>query len=244
MIRTRTPSRAAARAIRAAVAGGLVLAAFAGVAPASANGAAPADAATVGTAAVGATAVDTAKADGAAADQRGGKPGRPASVSGTGRISYAFSPDDEIWFTVDARADPYTRPVPGTGAADGLPTDARGTIRFSHREARTGKVYSTVGEVDCLSTGGPVATLTAMVSTPDTGGGKARIGLSILQGDGREGGRLGFSWGVANLDVGEDGQAYQPVVGTCMAPAPFAPVIRGGFDVHHTELQPRKPSGR
>ncbi|MFJ6382472.1 hypothetical protein ACIQI7_21020 [Kitasatospora sp. NPDC092039] len=220
MFRTRTRNRATARVARASVAGGLVLAALTGVAPASASGA------------------GTASADAVASDHRDGRPARPASVSGSARISYAFSPDDEIWFTVDAQAAPYTHPLPGTNAPDGLPTDARGTVRYSHRVAATGEVHSAEAEVDCLSTGGPVATLTAVIPASNTGNAKERIGLSVHQGSGREGGRLGFSWGVANLDVGEDGKPYQPVVGTCMAPAPFAPVIRGGFAVHHTELEP------
>ncbi|WP_188301769.1 hypothetical protein [Streptomyces sp. CBMA156] len=242
MFRTRTRHRATVRAIRvgrvgrvgravrASVAGGLVLAALTGVAPASATGTESASA--------------TATASATESGRRDGRPARPAGVSGSARISYAFSPDDEIRFTVDAQAAPYTRPYPGTNAAGGLPTDARGTVRYSHRVAATGQVYQAVAEVDCLSTGGPVATLTAVVSTSDTGNAGERIGLSIHQGSGGEGGRLGFSWGVANLDVGADGKPYQPVVGTCMAPAPFAPVIRGGFTVHHTELEPPLPAGR
>lgn len=173
-----------------------------------------------------------------------GRAARPASVSGKARVSYAFSPDDEIWFTVDARAKPYSRPLPGTKAPDGLPTDAVGTIHYSHRVAATGVVYNAVAEVDCLSTGGPVATVTAVVTTSDIGNANERIGLSVYQGRGRDGDRLGFSWGVANLDMGPDQQPYQPVVGTCMAPAPFAPVLRGGFSVHHVELEAPKTPGR
>ncbi|MEV0194558.1 hypothetical protein AB0I39_39300 [Kitasatospora purpeofusca] len=161
-----------------------------------------------------------------------------------GRISYVFSPDDEIWFTVDARAKPYSRPLPGTGAPDGLPTDAVGTVRYSHRVAATGVVHSARAAVDCLSTGGPVATLTAAVTTSDTGNASERIGLSIHRGSGRDGDRLGFSWDVADLDLGPDQKPYRPVVGTCMAPAPFAPVIRGGFTVHHVELEAPRTPGR
>ncbi|MFJ9457759.1 hypothetical protein ACIRST_22085 [Kitasatospora sp. NPDC101447] len=232
-IRTRIRSRASARACaracvsaraaRGVAAAGLALVALTGVAPASATGAASATA-------------PSAEQDGRAA--------RPASVSGTARISYAFSPDDEIRFTVDALAAPYTHRFPGTGAAEGLPTDARGTVRYSHRTADTGKVYSAEAQVDCLSTGGPVATLTAVVTRSDVGNTGERIGLSIYQGSGHGDARLGFSWGVANMDVGADGKPYQPVVGTCMAPAPFAPVLRGGFTVHHTELEAPGTAGR
>ncbi|WP_327063910.1 hypothetical protein OG715_02955 [Kitasatospora purpeofusca] len=224
--RIRTRNRAAVRTARATAAAGLALAALTGVAPASA------DALSVG---------------GSGSEGREGHDGRaarPASVSGKARVSYAFSPDDEIWFTVDARAKPYSRPLPGTKAPDGLPTDAVGTIHYSHRVAATGVVYNAVAEVDCLSTGGPVATVTAVVTTSDIGNANERIGLSVYQGRGRDGDRLGFSWGVANLDMGPDQQPYQPVVGTCMAPAPFAPVLRGGFSVHHVELEAPKTPGR
>ncbi|MQS11354.1 hypothetical protein F7Q99_03365 [Streptomyces kaniharaensis] len=160
---------------------------------------------------------------------------RPASVSGTGRISYAFSPSDEIWFTVDAQAAPFTHPFPGVDKLEhGLPTDARGTVRWSHRDASTGTVYRAEAAVDCLVTGGPVATLTAVVTTSDIGNVGERIGLSIYDGHGRS--RLGFSWGIGNLDVDAAGRPRPAVTGTCMAPAPFAPVVNGGFTVHHTEL--------
>ncbi|WP_406096657.1 hypothetical protein [Kitasatospora purpeofusca] len=242
MFRIRTRNRAAVRTARATAAAGLALAALTGVAPASA------DALSVGSGSVGSGSVhsvsDGSVSVGSAPDGRDARSARPASVSGKARVSYAFSPDDEIWFTVDARAKPYSRPLPGTKAPDGLPTDAVGTIRYSHRVAATGAVYSAEAAVDCLSTGGPVATLTAVVTTSDIGNANERIGLSVYQGSGRDGDRLGFSWGVANLDMGPDQQPYQPVVGTCMAPAPFAPVVRGGFTVHHVELEAPKTPGR
>ncbi|MFB8205956.1 hypothetical protein [Kitasatospora purpeofusca] len=222
----RTRNRAAVRTARATAAAGLALAALTGVAPASAD------------------ALSVPGSDSSVLDRRDGRDERPASVSGKGRISYAFSPEDEIWFTVDAHAKPYSRPLPGTDAPDGLPTDAVGTVHYSHRVAATGVVYSAEAAVDCLSTGGPVATLTAVVTTSDTGNADQRIGLSIYRGSDRDGARLGFSWGVANLDMGPDQKPYQPVVGTCMAPAPFAPVIRGGFTVHHVELEAPKAPGR
>ncbi|MFB8242977.1 hypothetical protein ACFC58_41220 [Kitasatospora purpeofusca] len=226
MFRIRTRSRATVRTVRAAAAAGLALAVLTGIAPGSA------DALSTGS---GSGSVDPGSSR-SGSDGRDGRPARPASVAGSARISYAFSPDDEIWFTVDARAQPYSHPLPGTNAPNGLPTDAVGTVRYSHRVAATGEVHSTEAAVDCLSTGGPVATLTAVIGTPEAGKPTERIGLSIYQGSGRDVARLGFSWGVANLDTGLDGKPYQPVVGTCMAPAPFAPVLRGGFTVHHVEL--------
>ncbi|MFE3503954.1 hypothetical protein [Kitasatospora sp. NPDC059160] len=162
-----------------------------------------------------------------------------ARVSGSGRIHYAPRPDDEIRFTVDAVAAPGSRPLPGI--PHGLPTDARGTVHFSHRVVGTGEVHQADAAVDCLATGGPVATLTAVITKSDAMPVGQRIGLSIYDAPGHGRDRLGFSWGVGNVDVDKDGKPYQPVVGTCMALAPFAPVTSGGFTVHSVELP--TPSG-
>ncbi|MFD8706218.1 hypothetical protein ACFV1W_27050 [Kitasatospora sp. NPDC059648] len=156
-----------------------------------------------------------------------------ARVSGSARIHYALSPDDEIRFTVNAEGAPYTRPVPGVPT--GLPTDARGTVHFSHRTA-SGDFRQSDATVDCLSTGGPVATLSAVITKSDAMPVGQRIGLSVYDAHGHGKNRLGFSWGVGNMDLDKDGNPYQPVVGTCMAIAPFAPVTAGGFTVHSVEL--------
>lgn len=43
--------------------------------------------------------------------------------------------------------------------------------------------------------------------------------------------------------VDENGQPLRPQVGTCMAPAPFTTVIKGGFKVVHAEItkSPEQP---
>ncbi|MFJ9772255.1 hypothetical protein ACIRVF_13575 [Kitasatospora sp. NPDC101157] len=156
-----------------------------------------------------------------------------ARVSGSARIHYALSPDDEIRFTVNAESAPYTHPVPGVPT--GLPTDARGTVHFSHRTG-SGDFRQSDATVDCLSTGGPVATLSAVITKSDAMPVGQRIGLSVYDAHGQGKDRLGFSWGVGNMDLDKDGNPYQPVVGTCMAIAPFAPVTAGGFTVQSVEL--------
>ncbi|GHG53566.1 hypothetical protein GCM10018779_15640 [Streptomyces griseocarneus] len=156
-------------------------------------------------------------------------------MSGQARISYAYSPKDEIRFSVDAQSAPFSRPVDQFPM--GMPTDARGKVTIYHwspgkKEARRGEAA-----VDCLVTGGDTATLTAVVTTsqdPKEIG--TRMGFSVRTG-GPGKGRFGFHLGVSNLDV-VDGKAVMPHVGTCMAPAPFAPVAEGGFTVRHAELPP------
>ncbi|MFD5694286.1 hypothetical protein [Streptomyces rubiginosohelvolus] len=168
------------------------------------------------------------------------KPARTASVQGSARIHYVFSPDDDIRFTIDAEAAPYSRPLPGLPR--GLPTDARGTVSFRHVVAATGQIGTAKARVDCLVTGGGTATLTAVVTRSDVGPVGERLGFSVSEGRAGEPDRLGFSWGVANVDpekADEQGNVTAPKVGTCMAPAPFAPATRGGFRVRHAELPPQ-----
>ncbi|MFI1252444.1 hypothetical protein ACH4U6_01380 [Streptomyces netropsis] len=168
-----------------------------------------------------------------------------ASVHGGGRIFYGFVPDDDIRFTVDATSAPYSRPYPGVPALkNGLPTDAKGTVTISHWSAKDNKTMKSVATVDCLVTGDRTATVTATITTvndpelADTIG--ERRGFSVYDGKGGRD-RFGFSWGVGNLDTDEKGNPVPGRVGTCMAPAPFAPVVKGGFTVRHAELATEPP---
>ncbi|MGW3044162.1 hypothetical protein ACWC9T_29900 [Kitasatospora sp. NPDC001159] len=156
----------------------------------------------------------------------------PARVTGSARILYGLVPNHEIWFTIDAEGAPHSHPLPNLPT--GLPTDAKGIVHFSHR-TDSGDVREADATVDCLATGGPVATLTAVITKSNGMPVGQRIGLSIYDAHGHGKDRLGFSWGVGNSAVDKDGNAYQPVVGTCMALAPFAPVIRGGYTVHSVD---------
>ncbi|MFI6940542.1 hypothetical protein ACIBI4_14820 [Streptomyces sp. NPDC050418] len=163
---------------------------------------------------------------------------RKASVHGSARIAYAYSPDHTIRFTVHAEAAPFTRPMPGLDLP-GLPTDAKGTVRISHYVPETGETGTSTARIDCMVTGGRTATLTAIVTKSNVQEVGRRIGISVQESRGAEPGRLGFGWDIVNFEPREtddEGRAVQPPVGTCMAPAPFAPVIRGGFDVVHAGL--------
>lgn len=153
----------------------------------------------------------------------GGAGAEPAAVTGSAQIRYHFAPEDDIRFHFDAHAAPFTRPTPQ--APSGLPTDARGTVLFSH--VVDGTTFRAEAAVDCLLTGGPSATLTAVVTSTSHGRlpRGVRLGFSVL--DGRQD-RMGFSWGLA------DGTDLRP----CLAPAPFAAVVRGGFAVRHADVPP------
>lgn len=181
----------------------------------------------------GSTPAASAAPSGAAAVSKA--PTGLARVSGQARVFYAYSPHDEIRFSVDATAAPFSRPV--GGLPQGMPTDARGTVTVSHWSPGKGQGRRAEAAVDCLVTGGGTATLSARVTKsedPDEIG--ERLGFSVTSG-GPGKGRFGFSWAVSNVDV-VDGKAVFPHVGTCMAPAPFAAVTKGGFKVRHAELPP------
>jgi hypothetical protein len=186
---------------------------------------------------VGATAVagiTTAQAE----------PAKPkvARVSGAADFMLPFHPDDDVrHFAFDATATPYTRPLPG--APQGLPTDARGTVEISHYVAALNQTVRAEGTVDCLVTAPGTATLTAKITRADEPiqdwVGK-RLGFSV-QDNGRHD-RVGLSWTVVNLNQNPKGEWEESPVGTCMAPAPFAPVTKGDYQVRHGEL-PQAPKG-
>ncbi len=164
-----------------------------------------------------------------------------ASVHGGGSVFYAYSPDDDIRFTVDAEAAPFTRPFPDPHGQNGAPTDARGKVTVYHYSPEYEVTGTSEAEVDCLVTGGRTATVTAVVTKSTTGWEGKRIGISVQ--DGSHGGpdRVGFSWGVANIDPPNQepgGDVVKPTVGTCMAPAPFTEVVKGGFKVTPAPLPP------
>ncbi|MFJ3722490.1 hypothetical protein ACIPYQ_07920 [Streptomyces sp. NPDC090045] len=165
-----------------------------------------------------------------------------ASVHGGGTIFYPYSAKDDIRFTVDAESTPWTRPFPAPGGEKGLPTDARGRVTISHHYTETDFTATGEAEVDCLVTGGKTATLTAVVKSSNVGWDGKRIGISVQDGRRGEPDRVGFSWDIANVDVKPDGTVAEGTVGTCMAPAPFTEVTKGGFKVNPAPLSPQPKS--
>ncbi|MEU7906766.1 hypothetical protein [Actinoplanes sp. NPDC049118] len=165
----------------------------------------------------------------------------PARVTGTAEFALPYWPDDDVRsFAFDARAAPYSRPLPGLPG--GSPADATGTVRVAHRLAQDGRTVTFEAAVDCLITSPGAATLTAVVTRADEPVrdwvGK-RVGFSVRDGGhdrrGHSRDRVGFSWAFSadQSDAGEWGPAR---VGTCVAPAAFSPVTSGDYTVRHADL--------
>lgn len=186
-------------------------------------------------------AVGVAVAAAPVAAQEHGTAGKTARVSGAAEIRLTFSPDDDIRaFTFDVRGVPYSEPK--KGAPHGLPTDARGTVNIYHHSPGEGWTVRAKAEVDCLATSPGNATLTAVVfqaDEPIKDWIDKRLGFSVH--DGGRGGqdRVGFSWAVVNGVQNEQGDWEEGKVGTCMGPAAFAPVTKGGYKVKHADLLPQ-----
>ncbi|MFD8543172.1 hypothetical protein [Streptomyces sp. NPDC059649] len=186
----------------------------------------------------GVAAMGSVPGDAHAAGTPAKQPTKVAGVHGAGRISYVYSPHDDIRFTVDAEAAPFTRHLPGL-PLPGLPTDAKGTVTIRHYSPAHHITGWSKAKVDCLVTGGGTATLTAVVAESNVEKRGKRIGLSIQQGRGDAPDRLGFGWDIVNFEPrAKDKKDLESPTGTCMAPAPFAPVIKGAFTVRHRELPP------
>ncbi|MEV0324506.1 hypothetical protein ACIBKX_39090 [Streptomyces sp. NPDC050658] len=159
-----------------------------------------------------------------------------ASLKGQSRMDF---PDPagghDIRVTVDARAvfDP-------NGAS--LPTRSWGTFRIYHRIDPTNDRPGTVNwgdfKVDCLTTGGPTATVTGKLVKAAPGGAweqfldrpeGVRMGVSFYVPEKSTGGgpaRIGLSGATAE---------NEPLLTKCMAPAADAAVIDGGYHLKARE---------
>ena len=181
-----------------------------------------------------------------------GKP-RIAGVTGAADVRRTYHDDADIRsFAFTARAAPYTRgpiPTPGGGSLPGAPNDAVGTVKITHYSAEQDRTFTAEGEVDSLVTAPGYATLTAVITTvspdgPDWVG--RRLGFSVYDAGrdtpGHSRDRVGYSWEFMNLTKDHAGEWAEPEVGTAMAPAPFAPVVTGGYTVTHADLPPLPPS--
>ncbi|MFD4633126.1 Repetin [Streptomyces sp. NPDC058284] len=167
--------------------------------------------------AVGAVLLALAGASGPATAWDGPRPGREAAAL-TGTAQLDRGPGDEGTVTFDAHLDARDRNDPGA---------AHGTIRFSHYIEHPKFGGSAEARVDCLLTGGKVATVSAVVTKAD-GGLKGAVGKRIgmtVHDQGKQD-RFGYSWAMAGIpnDLPDD-------MPKCVSAAPFDRTRPGSGDL-------------
>ncbi|MEU7800425.1 hypothetical protein AB0J14_33485 [Micromonospora arborensis] len=178
---------------------------------------------TMGAAAVGGAA--NATTEGPAAQETASV----GSVQGWGRLNYE-DPLHVVQFSVDATV---TYPPGTANPMNGL---ARGTARISHHAPNAPGGPVTIWaeiKVDCVVTGGRVATVTGEVVDADPmsreiGWMNQRFGFSVADNGKGHFDRVGWS-GPQLRDV--PGRPDDPELRRCMAPAPFHTVRAGGYTV-------------
>ncbi|GGQ26517.1 hypothetical protein [Streptomyces roseolilacinus] len=162
----------------------------------------------------------TAAAAAAPAPPRAREAVTVSSLKGDARMDYPVA-DEEVRVSVDARS---------TYAAGSVPRRSWGTFRISHSQG--GTLYWGEFEVDCLTTGGPTATVTGRLVRASPGhpwltllDPHTRMGVSFLVPEKGEA-RIGLS--------GATGKG-EPLLTACMAPAADAKVVDGGYTLRDRE---------
>ncbi|MFJ3585722.1 Repetin [Streptomyces sp. NPDC090127] len=155
----------------------------------------------------------------ASGDGRGGSR-EAAALTGSAKIYRVAS--DDITFSFDAHL----------ASKDNMsPEAATGTFRFSHY--RDGKGGYAVVKVDCLVTGGKVATVTGRVIETDLGVFRdRRVGVSVHDLGRHD--RLGYNWVTQDPEQGD--------VPPCHTPAPFERTKAGTGDFKVLPWQPEYPT--
>ncbi|MEU6864956.1 hypothetical protein ABZ924_17010 [Streptomyces sp. NPDC046876] len=152
-----------------------------------------------------------------------------AHIKGWARLEYP-DPADDIQVTVDARGT-YTKDSPW------FPVKSEGTLRLSHKMVRPNGVSRTYWadmEVDCVTRGGPNATVTGRIVAASNNPKDADFPMDDpLQAMLKDHVRMGMSFyvpgkGGGPARVGLSGPADM-TLSKCMAPAPFDKVLKGGF---------------
>ncbi|MFD4377332.1 Repetin [Streptomyces sp. NPDC058486] len=141
---------------------------------------------------------------------RGGAPCEAAALTGSAWLDRDPATRQKVRFAFDAHL---------AWADRDDPLAATGTFRFEHSAGD--ETFTAVVKVDCLATGGPVATVTGIVQETNVPGlGGKRVGVSVLDDGKRD--RLGYSRLASTPQTDE--------VPPCNAAAPHEKVVRGGGD--------------
>lgn len=161
-------------------------------------------------------AVAGATATGATAGKGAAKavPREAAALTGSAKLFRKTTEDVTFTFDAHLAAKDVKRPDRATG-----------TFEFAHLDRPGGAGGWAKGRIDCLVTGGKVATATGVITETDLKGVKGgRVGFSVHDlGKGKQD-RVGYSWGATG---GPDGTRKLP---KCNSNAPFEKVRKGTGD--------------
>ncbi|MCK7621711.1 hypothetical protein MUU72_00960 [Streptomyces sp. RS10V-4] len=140
-----------------------------------------------------------------------------SSLKGDARMDYPLT-DQEVRVSVDAHSA-YT--------VGSTPQRSWGTFRISH--AQDGTLYWGEFEVDCLTTGGPTATVTGRLVRTSPG----HPWRTMLDPHTR----MGVSFfvpqkGQARIGLSGATKKGEPLLTKCMAPAADAKVVDGRYTLH------------
>ncbi|RII19416.1 hypothetical protein DSC45_08020 [Streptomyces sp. YIM 130001] len=136
-----------------------------------------------------------------------------AALTGTAKLDRPTTED--ITFTFDAHLAEKDRMDP---------SQATGTFHFEHLDKPGGEGAEAEGRIDCLVTGGKVATATGVVTKTDMPGLKGlRVGFSVHDVRGQD--RLGYSWAAYGTPLDQPGELSK-----CTSAAPFEKVRKGTGD--------------
>ncbi|QEU95722.1 hypothetical protein [Streptomyces kanamyceticus] len=165
----------------------------------------------------GAAASAAAAATGAATGEHA-KPREAAALTGSAKM-YRKTTED-VTFTFNAHL---------AAENNNDPSKATGTFHFVHLDKPGGKGGWAKGRIDCLMTGGKVATATGVIDETNLPGIKdKRVGFTVDdKGKGRQD-RVGYSWAAYG---GTQGQP--DTLAKCASSAPYEKVRKGtgDFDV-------------
>ncbi|MGW6271315.1 Repetin [Streptomyces sp. NPDC055060] len=151
--------------------------------------------------------------------------GEAAALTGSAKL-YRKTTED-VTFTFDAHlAKRHTM----------RPDKATGTFRFVHLDKPGGKGGWAEGRIDCLMSGGKVATATGVITGTNLKGIKGgRVGFTVHDQGTHD--RVGYSWASVG---GPDGTKKLP---KCTSSAPFEKVKKGTGDFHVKPWQLVYPTG-
>ncbi|MEV7195729.1 Repetin [Streptomyces sp. NPDC093510] len=138
-----------------------------------------------------------------------------AALTGSAKM-YRKTAED-VTFTFDAHL-----------AAEDIkdPSKATGTFRFVHLEKPGGEGGWAKGRIDCLMTGGKVATATGVITDTNFEEIKGkRVGFTVDDRGGQD--RVGYSWAAYGATQGQP-----DTLAKCASSAPYEKVRKGTGDFH------------